>query len=77
VQAAGGTGTLEPVRALPTTVTVVGAASFKSAEHLVEMVGRFLGARVERLILQLTCEGGPFSQPKAAYWPYTCPIDSR
>ena len=59
--------TLEHFYAQPTTLTVLGRrGEFKSPKHLVDMVNRFFGEKIERLILELWIESGdPQERP---YW---------
>lgn len=58
---------LEHVFARPTTLTVYGGrAEFRSAEHLVGLISRFFGDRIERVILKLWIQAGdPRTRP---YW---------
>jgi hypothetical protein len=62
-----GAETLEHIFAQPKTVTVDGGRGrFKSPEHLVDIVSRFCGNRIEKLILKLWVdECDPTERP---YW---------
>ncbi|KAF4637349.1 hypothetical protein G7Y89_g708 [Cudoniella acicularis] len=62
-----GAETLEHAFSQPTTLTV-NAGQFKSAEHIVGMVSRFFGDKIQRLVLELWHnEGDPTER---AYWAY-------
>jgi len=68
-----GAETLERVFAQPTTLTV-NAGLFRSAEHLVGIVFRFFGNRIQRLVMDLCVHDN--KPVKHAYWsdPGAAPI---
>jgi hypothetical protein len=67
-----GAETLEHVFAQPTTLTINGGrGQFKSPEHLVEVVSRFFGNRVERLILEFWINHS--DPPERPYWAHYDP----
>jgi hypothetical protein len=76
VHCISGAETLEHVFAQPATLTVYGGRGrFKSPEHLVDMVNRFFGNRIERLILELWIDScDPLERP---YWatPVEAPVN--